>query len=712
MYVFHKMRWQVKVKLHFPVFFMCAVMLCSIIITSVFSSVYAQNREADKGNFARVIPSNEWYSKSMLGMLIERQVGDPDLFAELVRRGGIEWFTGAIDLGGRVLYHSNIPAVTVQPNLRMDYMKFYSDMAKKHNIRFLGGYYGFRNPEAVKKHPEWAVVKADGSKIDNLVCPNSQFPEELMLPQIREVYERYKPDGYWFDCDNWIVGQCYCENCLKMFKEQYGFDAPRDPDDPGYSKYTEFRRKSFTRYSKKVGDLIHELNLEATYVTNWGYTFLQPEPVPDFVDFLSSDIGCARRTEMVSLLAHYLDAEPTPWDIMISNWITGSGVWNNTDFRPKSPDYLLQEHAVIASHGGKAHIWSSYDRKEGPVSPYDIMLNEHLANFYHSRKSVFLGTEPVRCVAVLHSASTFYNDGDGFFHHGKVLDRISGANLALRQNHTHFHILNEEYLLENLDDYKVVLLSNQTYLSAGLVSSLRRWVDRGGNLIVTGLTAVNPSPGGKRVTPLKDVLGLQFTGTDVINPGIIRIESIPFHATVKTPFYPVQLTGARTILPLMKDWDAYNKETLPYPAITSNKFGKGNAIYIAADIFSRYLHFQYPGILNILDEVMRIADPFPHIETDAPKFITFVLRKKGSDMITHLVNEGADWDMKMSGAFLIENVPVTGPVSVKIRCDKKPADVIGIPEIENIQWRWDNDGVWVNLPRIHIHQALVLKDVY
>ncbi|MCL5019906.1 MAG: beta-galactosidase trimerization domain-containing protein [Patescibacteria group bacterium] len=470
------------------------------------------------------------------------------------------------------------------------------------------------------------------------------------------------------------------------------------------------------RYSKKVADLIHSFGPKMTYVTNWGYTFLQPEPVPDYIDFLSSDIGGERRTEMVSFLSHYHDAERVPWDALISNWITGTGRWNGPDFRPKSPDYFNQEYAVVASHGGRAHIWSSRDRggPEGEdfIPPYDIILTEHLANFMHSRDEVFKGTEPVRRVAVLHSATTFYEDGRGLYGHGPVLDRIAGANLALRQNHLSFQILNEDYLLENLDSYKVVVLSQQTHLPERVTDALRRWVDKGGSLIMTGLSATKKDLSGKATMTLGDVLGVEFVESDTINPGLIATGPIPFKMALTIPFYPVQLKTARSCIPLQKSNNPYDAETLPYPAVTINNFGKGKAIYISADIFSRYMNFQEPGLLRLVDEIMKNADPFPQIETDAPKCITFALRKKGRNLIANMVNEGVDWDTKGQGAFYVENIPPIGPVAVKIRCSFKPTKVYGVPEIGDVQWRWDTDGVWVKVPSVHIHQALVLEKAF
>ena len=151
---------------------------------------------------------------------------------------------------------------------------------------------------------------------------------------------------------------------------------------------------------------------------------------------------------------------------------------------------------------------------------------------------------------------------------------------------------------------------------------------------------------------------------------------------------------------------------MPYPAVTAHRFGMGMGIYVAADIFTRYWNFQHPEVLGMLDKVMSLADPRPQIETDAPKFITFVLKRKGNGLITHILNENVDWDMHGEASYFPESVPRFGPVSVKIRCDREPNKVYGVPDMGQVNWRWDQDGVWVTVPSVHIHQALVIENAF
>ena len=700
-----------------PVF---SIILCLLCFVYLALDVTQGTSAEKKDSFQRITNRNEWYHNSTMGFLIEFPVSYEDQLIELITRAKLDFITGACDFFGPVVYPSKVPATAPFNRATMDHIKLYSDVAKKMGIKFVAGFYGLNSYPAAEKRPEWRAMRADGTpymrgrRASNM-CVNTTFPEELMLPRLKEVYENYKPDAFWFDCDNWYYQYCYCENCTRLFRAEYGIDPPKERNDPNWAKFSAFHRKSYDAYIKKVADFIHSLDPNIGYVTNWAYTFMQPEPMPGYIDFVSSDIGQARRTEMVSFYAHHLDAEPTPWDALLSTWIGEPE--NPKDFTPpKSIDYYCQGYAVAASHGGsRAHLWPTFNRDDY-LHPHDIDIAEKVSLFLHERDDVFKNTAPVRHIAILHSASTYYKEGNGLYGHSAALHRVLGANLALRQIHLHSHILNEEYLLENIDEYKVIVVPEQTVLPERVVTALRKWTDNGGSLIVTGLSATEKTAGSGNRMLLSDVLGVEFADADTINPGFIRTEYPVFHAPLHTAFYPVKRGTAEVITPLEKDKNVYVRNILPYPAVTVNNFGKGKAIYMAADLYTYYFEYQYPGILNLIAQVMKIADPLPQIETDAPKAITFALRTKQDDLIVNLVNEGTDWDMghfsDYKGAFYVENVPITAPFSMKIRCPKRPVSVRAVPDAGNIEWHWESDGVWIKVPGVHIHQAFVLESVY
>ena len=53
------------------------------------------------------------------------------------------------------------------------------------------------------------MASAGGDKM----CPRSSYVDELMIPQLLELIDRYDVDGFWVDGDLWAVAPCYCDRC-------------------------------------------------------------------------------------------------------------------------------------------------------------------------------------------------------------------------------------------------------------------------------------------------------------------------------------------------------------------------------------------------------------------------------------------------------------------------------------------------------------------
>ena len=689
-------------------------------------NVFSVSSERSDRGFQRINQRNQWYAASQVGFLIEYPIGDKEQLVELIRRGRVDFLTCACDFFGPMLYPSQVPATSPLPEMKRDYLALYRDVAREQGIHFLAGFYGSNNYPALEVHPEWAERRPNGEPYvpgnqpggkPHNVCINSPYADELMIPRLQEVYDRYHPDGFWFDCDNWYIHLCYCDTCRRLYREQYGLELPVEKSDPNWPLFTAFRRRNFDAYIAKIGGFIHGLDPSLAYVTNWAYTFLQPEPTPETVDFLSSDIGSVRRVEMVSYLAHYLDAEPLPWDAMLSTWIGHGGRQENPyDFWPtKSREYFAQQYAVVGAHGGRAHLWATTQRnRDDYVAPSDIDLTASLSVFLRARDEVFQGTYPVRRVAVLHGASTFYQEGTGLYSHDPSQHRILGAGVVLRQEHIPYQILNERYLLDNLDAYRLVILSQQTELPDELAAALRNWVHKGGKLIATGLTARRVENGTPHLL-LADVLGVDLADGKPLNPGFVRLEDPLMHVALRTDFYPLRRLTAQSLVPLMKDKNPWDTEPAGVPATTINQYGSGQAVYIAADIFSLYFRYQYPPLAHLLAGLVRQLDPGAVVETDAPACVTVALRGKGDDLIVQLVNEATDWDMgafgDYNGAFYVDRVPRLGAFTIRVACAAEPTGVHGVPGLADIRWRWEDGAAVIEVPGIHIHQAYVLEGV-
>jgi hypothetical protein len=119
-----------------------------------------------------------------------------------------------------------------------------------------------------KSKPEWFARHKDGSPFITqgryLSCLNSGYYKEFIPEVLKEIIDRYHPEGF---TDNSWTGIprshiCYCENCKKGFHEFSGKELPETVDyhDPVYRKWIQWSYKCridnwdlFNEITKKHG---------------------------------------------------------------------------------------------------------------------------------------------------------------------------------------------------------------------------------------------------------------------------------------------------------------------------------------------------------------------------------------------------------------------------------------------------------------------------
>ncbi len=99
--------------------------------------------------------------------------------------------------------------------------------------------------EFYRAHPDWFAVDATGQphKAGELfiTCVNSPYYDEHIPAILREIAEKYHPEG--FTDNSWSgLGRgtiCYCENCRKKFHARSGKEIPRGKNwnDPAYREW-------------------------------------------------------------------------------------------------------------------------------------------------------------------------------------------------------------------------------------------------------------------------------------------------------------------------------------------------------------------------------------------------------------------------------------------------------------------------------------------
>ncbi|MGA2502401.1 MAG: beta-galactosidase, partial [Tepidisphaeraceae bacterium] len=99
-----------------------------------------------------------------------------------------------------------------------------------------------------RAHPDWFALDRGGQpyKAGELfvTCVNSPYYEEYIPAILREIIERFLPEG--FTDNSWSgLGRgspCFCENCQKRFRERTGQTIPREKNwsDPLYRQWIQW----------------------------------------------------------------------------------------------------------------------------------------------------------------------------------------------------------------------------------------------------------------------------------------------------------------------------------------------------------------------------------------------------------------------------------------------------------------------------------------
>src|SRR6266571_2627759 len=117
--------------------------------------------------------------------------------------------------------------------------------------------------EFYRAHPGWFAVDADGKPFRAgemfVACIHGPYYEEWIPDLLREIGERYRPEG--FTDNSWSgLGRgsiCYCGHCRRKFLERTGRDLPREKnwDDPAWREWVQYLPVHADHIQRDAADL-------------------------------------------------------------------------------------------------------------------------------------------------------------------------------------------------------------------------------------------------------------------------------------------------------------------------------------------------------------------------------------------------------------------------------------------------------------------------
>lgn len=528
-------------------------------------------------------------------------------------------------------------------------------------------YFNIWSRWAFDNHPEWRIIRSDGRNTlyGNIedeewsrygrCCLNSDGYREYVKEQIRQIVTDYEGKGLWVDMPMWHGICCHCDSCKEKFKNKTGFDIPKveDWDSPVWTKYMRFREESTVEFAKMISDTAKEIKPELSVIFNTAA--------------IRSNIKNAGATEEYYRVSDYMAGDFYGNFLMYS---TTCRALNNLSLN-KPIEFMtsrcvsLEDHTSLKTNEELLNtIYGSIAYNAAfvlidainPDGTMDKRVYENLGALKKQVEPLYKYWNPK---AKMFSDVAFYTSLKGCFNpRGKnshylksyyfMGEHLNALAKGMIEEHIPYDFVFKPNLNDELMKKQTIILSDVLVLDEEEVAFFTKYVENGGNLIVTGLTGMYDKTEGKRDDfALAEIMGVSYTGEtefdySYFNPVNSTLfgqynSSSPMISCCNSSL--VKATDAEVMatltLPVSHSRNAHvyssaisnpPDNATDYPSVTINRYGKGKVMYISSPFECDEKEAQREIFINHIRYMM---DKAPAYTAKAPKWMDTILYDDG-----------------------------------------------------------------------------------
>ena len=656
---------------------------------------------------------SDFHAHPSYGAIIGATLGEEDIRAicEKARPDFIQ-----IDCKGHPGYASYPTELGNGMPMAFDTLEMWRRVTKEYGILLYMHVSGVQDVKYSLEHPEDTVIMADG-RLSHSVRLDGKYLDELFIPQMCEVAEKYDVDGIWVDGDCWSVACDYRPEALARFENKTGISLggfiPAKKGDPYFDEYLEFTRDEYREYLRYYVDKLHQRYPDLEICVNWAFSDHMPEPVCADVDFLSGDLDPAKGVYSSRYAGRMLALQNKPWDLM--SWGFRHNVYGTPITPPKYPLQLMQEAAAVIALGG-AYQNNLLQFSDGSPDIERILMDLPLVDFMHKRRPFCHGGKIVdQAVMLVPSYDRYKEMTRPFTREGR--EKFFGLTALLCDSGESLSICNENGLENNIGKYPLVIIPE---LYCGIeektIETLRSYVLGGGSLLIVGTkTAKIFEEAGfpYKATEYRDypyIPGWVYGSTGYIKrqvpfgktPAYISVDGgADYGATIGA--FGIEADNSAVIAKLHPSLQ--DKSGTPVAVVAS--YGKGKIGVIGANIGTQYnecAQYQHRTMIRKMTDML--YDPIARIES-AEGIAEIVCLSVDGELMLQVLNAGGS---HRDGGLSTENyIPPLCNAVISIRGDLNVCEAVLQPENEKLDIYKEGSRTCFKIPRVDIHSIVHIR---
>lgn len=367
-------------------------------------------------------------------------------------------------------------------------------------------------PELMQSHPEWLCVDAVG-KQQKKFCMNGGFIYQHCSSVLREIGERYQPDGYTLSGWGENYALCFCATCTRLFQEKTGHALPRQRnwDNPVYQSWLKWNEEcvlalwdEHSRIARATGgpDCLW-IGQKMNYPTRGIKAVADRTPFL-MIDYQSrtEDGGIEEGTTSGKLFNGLMG-----WDKPVAQAIglyQGARLVSSPE--PEWGGFMRQ--SIASGVRPWLHTVSSYSEDKRRFAGAPTLTQWHARN-----ERYLFDRKPVATVGLVWSEQNNIYFGRDYLAE-RVLDAWNGMSRALVKGRVPFIVVHVDHIDRDAAGLEALVLPNIGALNDAQVASIRRFVKHGGNLVATGDSSLYDHFGQPRADyALADLFGAHRTAS-------------------------------------------------------------------------------------------------------------------------------------------------------------------------------------------------------